>query len=43
MKPERLYGKFGHVPTGISIPIDTLELYFITYIYIIPDFKEVGS
>jgi hypothetical protein len=25
MKPEGLYGEFDHVPTGIYIPIDTLN------------------
>jgi hypothetical protein len=34
MKPEGLYGEFGHAPTGIYIPIDTLKWYLITYIYI---------
>jgi hypothetical protein len=32
--PEGLYEEFDHVRTGIYIPIDTLKLYRITYIYI---------
>jgi hypothetical protein len=35
MKPKGLYEEFGHVPTSIYIPIDTLMiLYYMYYLYL---------